>query len=53
MGCRKNITQAALKDSVVILNKKIPDILPNDPRTILNTPRQVHIKSTKAKTSIL
>lgn len=41
----KNITQAAVKDLAVILNKRFPDILPNDPRTILNTPRQVHIKS--------
>lgn len=40
----KNIPQSALKDLLTILNDRYPDTWPNDPRTILKTPREVHIE---------
>lgn len=44
---RNNITQCALKDLLLILNEGYGGIisLPMDPRTILQTPQEVHIKS--------
>ncbi|XP_047510862.1 uncharacterized protein LOC125053528 isoform X2 [Pieris napi] len=41
----KNISQAAFKDLISILNKRFVDILPSDPRTILQTPTQICLKS--------
>lgn len=36
-----NIKQDALKDLLGILNDRIPDVLPKDPRTLLKTPQNV------------
>ncbi|XP_047519001.1 uncharacterized protein LOC125058905 [Pieris napi] len=41
----KNISQAAFKDLILILNKRFVNILPSDPRTILQTPTQICLKS--------
>lgn len=40
----KNINQTALKDLAKIVNELIPQLLPNDPRTILKTPRYINVK---------
>lgn len=40
----KNITQSALRDLAEILNDRFPELLPQDPRTLLKTPRKVDIK---------
>lgn len=40
----KNIAHIALKDLSKIINEFIPHTLPNDPRTILATPRQTRLK---------
>lgn len=42
---QKNISQAALKDLLLILNKRFTDILPSDPRTILQTPTTICLKT--------
>ncbi|RVE41155.1 hypothetical protein evm_010229 [Chilo suppressalis] len=39
----KNIAQAALKDLSKIINSRFPNTLPNDPRTLLRTPRSISI----------
>ncbi|KAG5863298.1 hypothetical protein JTB14_020645 [Gonioctena quinquepunctata] len=36
-----NINHSALKALFKILNQRIPNILPNDPRTLLTTPKRV------------
>lgn len=41
----KNISQAALKDLLLILNKRFTNILPSDPRTILQTPTEICLKT--------
>lgn len=40
-----NITQVALSELSKIINVRIPNILPNDPRTLLRTPRHIDLKS--------
>lgn len=41
----KNISQSALKKLIQIINGRFPDLLPQDPRTILRTATEVNIKS--------
>lgn len=40
----KNITQTAMKDLLLILNDRFGMILPKDPRTVLQTPKNILIK---------
>lgn len=40
----KNIAHTALRDLSKIINEFIPSTLPDDPRTILGTPRQITLK---------
>lgn len=40
-----NVTQVALSELSKIINVRIPNILPNDPRTLLSTPRHIDLKS--------
>ncbi|XP_049703545.2 uncharacterized protein LOC110377675 [Helicoverpa armigera] len=40
----KNITQTAIKDLLLILNDRFGMILPKDPRTLLQTPKNILIK---------
>lgn len=40
----KNITQTAMKDLLLILNDRFGTILPKDPRTLLQTPKNILIK---------
>lgn len=42
---KRNIAQDALKELAEIVNKRFPDILPKDPRTILQTARNITIKT--------
>lgn len=39
-----NITQVALKELTKIINEKIPNALPSDPRTLLKTARHINLK---------
>lgn len=41
---QKNISQTVLKDLISILNKRFVNILPSDPRTILQTATEVCLK---------
>lgn len=40
-----NVKQDALKDLLRIINDRIPDVLPKDPRTLLKTPRHVQLQT--------
>ncbi|KAL0822763.1 hypothetical protein ABMA28_004771 [Loxostege sticticalis] len=42
---KENISQTSLKVLLLILNERFCDILPNDPRTLLKTPKNTVIKS--------
>lgn len=42
---QKNIAHTALRDLSKIINEFIPNTLPNDPRTILATPRHITLKA--------
>lgn len=42
---KENISQTSLKDLLLILNERFCNILPNDPRTLLKTPKNTVIKS--------
>lgn len=39
------INQMALKELINILNERLPHVLPEDPRTLLSTPRSISINS--------
>lgn len=39
-----NIRQIALKDVMLIINKRLPNALPKDPRTLLKTDQVIHIQ---------